>query len=82
MGSTIQRGSRAQTLRIEVHGAAPMGQVEVVRNLRTWRTFIGTNDSNTIEEELECDVNEPAFLYLRVRQMDGQRAWTSPIWIE
>ncbi|MGH9632750.1 MAG: CehA/McbA family metallohydrolase [Bryobacteraceae bacterium] len=82
MGSAMRREGGRQKLRLEISGAAPIERVEVVRNLQTWRTLQGAEQRSTMAEEISCDVSEPGFYYLRVRQTDGQRAWTSPIWID
>jgi hypothetical protein len=79
MGSFVAPGTHA--MRIEIHGTAPIERVEVVQDLQTWRVLDG-GGSTIVNEELECVATGPTFFYLRIRQTDGQRGWTSPIWVE
>jgi hypothetical protein len=81
MGSVVPCGKKPMTMRIEVCGTAPVKRVEVVRDLEIWRVLRGDGSAH-LEQEFECELTDPAFYYLRVHQVDGQRAWTSPIWLE
>jgi hypothetical protein len=81
MGSAVSRGKEPMTMRIEICGTAPVNRVEVVRDLEIWRVFRGDGSAH-LKQEFECELTDPAFLYLRVHQVDGQRAWTSPIWLD
>ena len=68
-------------MQIEVCGTAPIEQIEVLCDLRPTRVVIGAWQ-NSCEGGVECDTKQPAMYYLRVKQIDGQRAWTSPIWVQ
>ncbi|HYI93701.1 MAG TPA: DUF3604 domain-containing protein [Bryobacteraceae bacterium] len=81
MGSVVSRTGKTQPMRVEVHGTAPIERVEVVRNSEVWRVFRGSGDTS-LKQEVECEAADAAFYYLRVRQVDGQRAWTSPVWTD
>jgi hypothetical protein len=81
MGSVVVGGTQASPMRVEVHGSAPIDRVEVVRNLETWRILDGDGGTRLVEE-FACETAQPSVYYLRVRQTDGERAWTSPIWLE
>ena len=81
MGSTSISNGKSLPLRLEVHGTAPLDRIEILRNSEIWRVLHGSGET-TIRQELECESAEPAFYYLRVRQVDGQRAWTSPVWMD
>jgi hypothetical protein len=84
MGSTVdaEQGS-GLPLSVHVVGTGPLERVEVVRDLTVWRTLRPTEDSpSTLSATLERDSSAPTMFYLRVFQQDGQRAWTSPIWLE
>lgn len=80
MGSSVERDGASMPVRIEVHGTAPIEQIELVRDLSTSRVLAGDGRTHVMEE-LECQTKQPAMFYLRVRQTDGQRAWTSPVWV-
>jgi hypothetical protein len=81
MGSVVERAAKPLPMQIEVCGTAPIERIEVVRDLDTSHTFTG-NGRTHVKEEFECETKQPAMFYLRIRQTDGQRAWTSPIWVE
>ncbi|HTM49995.1 MAG TPA: CehA/McbA family metallohydrolase [Bryobacteraceae bacterium] len=73
---------KGQPLSVMVAGTAPLDRVEIVRNLEVWRILRPAEDTpETLQLELE-PAAKPAMFYLRVFQQDGQRAWTSPIWLE
>lgn len=81
MGSTVEREGDRLPVQIEVRGTAPIEQIEVLQDLKPSRVLIGDGRTH-VKEEFECDTRQPAVYYLRVRQTDGQRAWTSPIWVQ
>lgn len=78
--STDARSSRHVTL--SVVGETALARVEIVRNnvvAAVWTP----ND-----EVLRCEWEDPlplisgVFYYVRVRQVDGGRAWSSPVWVD
>jgi hypothetical protein len=81
MGSVVPCCANPMAIRVEIHGTSPVERVEVVRNLEIWREASG-DGSTHLRDEFECDATHPSFYYLRIFQADGQRAWTSPIWLE
>ncbi len=63
-----------------------MDRVEVVRNGRIIQT-IGPEDpgnADTIRSSWEDaePVSANTYYYLRAFQLDGEMAWTSPIWVD
>jgi hypothetical protein len=84
MGSIVSAAqARGLPLTIHVVGTAPLDRVEIVRDLAVWRTVRPAEDSPVmLNTALERDGSGPAMFYVRVFQQDGQRAWTSPIWLE
>lgn len=81
MGATAERSGDWTAMQIEVRGTAPIDRIEVVRDLQVARVVLGGGRTH-VKEEFECNTKQPAVFYLRVRQTDGQRAWTSPIWVQ
>lgn len=65
--------------RLEVAGTDEIDRVELTRDCRPWRTFPGAGDRLQTAFEIPA---EPAVYYLRIFQKDGQRAWSSPIWLD
>ena len=93
MGSEVADCAGARRFTIRVAGTQPLAGVELLRNNAViWRAEPGeltawadVTDEDPVEEVLL----EPAFggelpfcfYYLRVRQIDGEMAWSSPIWV-
>ena len=78
MGGTVKAG-QGMTGGVQVVGTEQLDRVELVRDCRLWRTLPCAG------ERLETSVEFPAeagVYYLRIFQKDGQRAWSSPIWME
>lgn len=65
--------------RLEIAGTDELQSVELVRDLTTFHTFACSGDR--LQSEFAVPAG-PGVYYVRVRQKDGQRAWSSPIWIE
>jgi len=82
-----------RTLRVSLHGMAPIKSVEIVRNNQDVHAREGDSPDVAFEwtdEEPLDEVNLPptlycdrpfTFYYLRVTQADGEMAWASPIWV-
>ena len=84
MGSEISlAGSEPREVWVRVEGTAPVDSVSVVKNGRAVQTISGTNESfecrwvDTSGAERDTD-----YYYVRVRQADGEMAWSSPVWVE
>ena len=68
---------------IQVVGTGPLERIEIVRDTAVWRTLRPAVDAQaTVSATLEREESGPAMFYVRVFQQDGQRAWTSPIWLQ
>jgi hypothetical protein len=75
MGADVPRAERAQ-VHARVRGAAELGTVEVVGP----RGVVARLEPRDLQAELKAEVAAPgAFLYVRVRQTDGEMAWSSPV---
>ncbi|MCZ6636266.1 MAG: hypothetical protein O7G87_22950, partial [bacterium] len=82
MGSTVQASDYAFTA--EILGTAKIDRVELMLNGSLARTFTPKQQHITLDGilDLPFSVLGIYYCYLRLRQQDGQRAWTSPIWLE
>jgi hypothetical protein len=74
--------NRRPTLDIRIIGTAAVARVHLLRNNR----YVYTGTPNTNEATLRCvDNDAPAgkanFYYVRVEQVDGNLAWSSPLWV-
>ena len=79
MGDIITTASRPKLL-LKVIGTAPIKQIDVIKN----NTYIHKVNPNQKEAALEyvdnAAVAGESYYYVRVEQVDGQLAWSSPIW--
>ncbi|MEZ5404498.1 MAG: hypothetical protein R2729_32770 [Bryobacteraceae bacterium] len=68
-------------LSVKAIGTAPIAQIDVIRN----NTYVHKVEPAAADASFEyMDASAPAgesYYYVRVRQSDGQLAWSSPIWV-
>ena len=83
MGSTVEAGD----LEVSVHaaGTEKIARVELVEN------GLATTIAEPFSQEVDLShqlghraqrLDQPEYCYLRLLQVDGNKAWTSPIWID
>lgn len=82
MGSKIEGSSEKPKLWFEIEGTNTLKRVTIVRNEVDWQVF-DTFDSANHELEIvdESPLEGENRYYLRVEQIDGNMAWTSPVWV-
>jgi len=79
MGSEI-RSSAPPRLSAEVHGTAPIAMIRLVRNGRIiHQSQPGTTDANL--QFTDTSVEGAAWYYVDVVQNDGNKAISSPVWV-
>ncbi len=85
MGQEITADNASDTRRIEgiAIGTAAVQSAEIVSSGRVHWTIPG-NGSRELSFELEdtARLTEPMYYYVRIIQADGERAWSSPIWVD
>ena len=84
MGDEIKVGDcqAPKVLEIEVHGTAPLDRVEILRSNEVIHTFMpGDWDFSQTYVDEEYSTGED-FYQLRIIQSDGNRAWSTPIWVD
>lgn len=70
------------TFQIHIDGTAPLKKVTLVRNEVDYEILEpGTKTFDTILTDPDPLRGENRY-YLRIEQIDGNMAWTSPLWIE
>jgi len=86
--------ARERTVEATVYGTGPIERVDVLRNNRVVYSHTGNGEDVhfvwTDSKPFEDAALPPAkfcphpfcFYYVRVRQVDGETAWISPVWIE
>jgi hypothetical protein len=71
---------------VKVIGTAPLASVEILRNsevVHTWKPKDATTEAKfawTDPAPLR-DAKQASYFYVRVVQLDGQMAWSSPMWV-
>lgn len=71
-------------LRVEAHGEEPLILIEIVRNggvIARWDPLRPLLDVVFETEDAAVAERDVDYYYARVRQHDGERAWSSPIWV-
>jgi hypothetical protein len=87
MGSEtyLERGS-AIPVAVTVEGTAPLASVEVLElvdgDFAVAKSVAGDGASPSATLAFSDTLDAPTIFYVRVRQTDGEMAWSSPIWID
>ena len=86
MGSNLSLKSpnMARTMEIFVGGTSPIKRVELISNegvLTSW-AIGGEEQDLTLSYEDRRPADTSLFYYVRVIQMDADRAWSSPVWVD
>ena len=82
MGATV-RADRYR-LRVEALGTADVSRIELLENGVVRRSFEPRRQHAIVEDEWPSPTDHPPgvhYCYARIFQADGERAWTSPIWL-
>ena len=68
---------------LEIVGTGPVKEVRVIKNGKLWHSFSPTEQSLTFKQSLSPDPIEGKedYYFVELEQSDGNRAWSSPIWI-
>jgi len=86
MGSEVKlRPIEKRNFTIKVRGTAAIERVEIISQGATLASLEtnGTTDADLTWTEPRPEAPlDNCYYYLRVRQTDGHRAWSSPIWID
>jgi hypothetical protein len=83
LGETVRVTEPPRTLRVRVHGTAPLERIVVVRNNEEWHVVERPGwDCAFAVDGLDLPARGVDWYYVRVMQEDGHMAWSSPIWIE
>lgn len=82
LGSIFET-SEAPSLAISVDGTAPLKRVTLVRNetnYQVWDEIEGATFAIEWQDDAPLTEEEGRY-YLRVEQVDGNMAWSSPVWV-
>jgi hypothetical protein len=83
MGGELRASRRSvPEIRVKAVGTRPILAAEILRNSES----VYQSSPNQAEVEIRYRDLEPlpgtSYYYVRVSQVDGQTAWSSPIWVE
>lgn len=79
MGDSVP-GSTPGPLSVYLRGTAPLVQVDVIRANQVVYSAPAAGSEARFEWTDQSPPREDVWYYVRVRQQDGQLAWSSPIW--
>jgi hypothetical protein len=82
MGSILVVNQANLDLEIEVHGTEALERIELVHDLKVSLVLRPEREEASIHHRSVIPGAQRGLYYLRIYQKDGERAWTSPIWIE
>ena len=80
MGSILKTGLD-RPIHARAVNAAPIGSIEIVRNGEVWQSA-QFDRQDAVLDVVDPDKNTSAWYYARVTCLDGNMAWSSPVWIE
>jgi hypothetical protein len=76
--------SGARRVRVEAHGEEPLILIEIIKNGKVighWDPLRPLLDTVFEYEDTAGAERDVDYYYARVRQHDGERAWSSPVWV-
>jgi hypothetical protein len=78
MGGEVEPADGVE-IAVEAHGTEPIALVEIVRN----GDVVFSAEPKALSAELGWtdEATGPAYYYARVTQVNGSRAWASPVWV-
>jgi hypothetical protein len=82
MGSMIESSGDTRKLSYEIRGTDAIDRLEVVHDLRAAHTIRPEGASDELSGSVDLPANAKGCYYLRLFQKDGERAWSSPIWVD
>lgn len=74
---------KGESLVVKIAATGPVSEVRVIKNGKPWKTFNPEEKSLYFENSLVPDPlsgNED-YYFVELEQSDGNRAWSSPIWV-
>jgi hypothetical protein len=82
MGEEVKYRKK-EPLFLQITGTRPVKEVRVIKNGKPWKTFNPAEQSLTFKQSVAPDPLEGRedYYFVELEQSDGNRAWSSPIWI-
>lgn len=82
MGSTMRAFGDFVKLRVEVHGTEELRSVEIVSSQGVAHSMTLVRGDGHLDSTVKLAVLPGGFYYIRLSQVDNERAWSSPIFFE
>jgi len=79
---TAKSGDHPRRIHVKAAGTAPVEELYIIRNneeIIVYKDLGRTFEVNYKDTE---PLKEPAYYYVRLVQEDGEKAWSSPIWVK
>lgn len=67
---------------VEVYGTADVRKAELIENGSIRKILKGNSPEFKRDIEMSLPEERPLYYYVRISQVDGELAWSSPIWID
>jgi Protein of unknown function (DUF3604) len=81
MGESFSTNSMPP-ITVEVKGTAPISQVDLWVDGEVKKTLPGNAAEETFSFEPDKSLTGSHIFYVRLQQADGNRAWSSPLWVD
>jgi hypothetical protein len=74
---------KGESFFVEIAATGPVREVRVIKNGKPWKTFNPVEQPLTFKQSVAPDPLEGRedYYFVELEQSDGNRAWSSPIWI-
>jgi hypothetical protein len=82
MGSIIRPKGATVCVGVEVHGTDELQSVEIVTAGNVVRDLSLRRGDDRLSATIDLPAVEGGHYYLRIKQVDGERAWTSPVFFD
>jgi len=84
MGREVKLKSKdtPRKIAVKVAGTAPIEELSIIRNNAEIKVFRNLDRIAEIEFSDSDLLKELSYYYVRVTQEDGEKAWSSPIWVK
>ena len=83
MGQEIKLSSKKKSRRIYIHvaGTAPIEELFIIRNNEEIKVYENLEKTIEINFKDSEPLDKSTYYYIRLIQEDGEKAWSSPIWL-
>jgi hypothetical protein len=81
MGTILAPSGENRQISLEVHGTDALDRIELVHDLKVSEVLRPHRDEASFIHTAPLTAGQTGCYYIRVYQKDGERAWSSPIWV-